>query len=200
MILLRKPFRSTRRSVLALLAAWLMSSILTAAVPLERASAAAPPRPSQFDVEAVYLFDFVRFTRWPSQPDGGIDLCVAGQPDMLAALKRTIAGESINGFPLRARGVDRLDQETGCDLLYLNGRDAPTDALLHQANGRAILTVSDTQDFLTRGGMIQFIVDHDRVRFAVNLDPVHHSGLILSSELLKVALRVDGAPGNGGSR
>jgi hypothetical protein len=48
--------------------------------------------------------------------------------------------------------------------------------------------------FLDRGGMIQFMVQDKRVRFAVNLAPALQAHLNVSSELLKVAVAVQGNP------
>jgi uncharacterized protein len=54
----------------------------------------------------------------------------------------------------------------------------------------AVLTVSDFPEFLKRGGMIQFVLEGNRVRFEVNLSAAKNAGLTLSSELLKVAAAV----------
>ena len=53
-----------------------------------------------------------------------------------------------------------------------------------------ILTVGDQPDFLKRGGMIQFVLEGNKVRFEVNLTAAKKAGLTLSSELLKVATAV----------
>ena len=45
--------------------------------------------------------------------------------------------------------------------------------------------------------MIQFILDGNRVRFEVNLTNTEDAGLNLSSELLKVAVRVTRTPRSG---
>jgi len=57
-----------------------------------------------------------------------------------------------------------------------------------------VLTVSDAPDFLKYGGMIQFVSEDNRVRFAVNLDAVNRTHIVLSSELLRVASSVTGGP------
>lgn len=44
--------------------------------------------------------------------------------------------------------------------------------------------------FSERGGMIQFVLEKDKIRFEVNLTNTEHAGLNLSSELLKVAIAV----------
>jgi len=53
------------------------------------------------------------------------------------------------------------------------------------------LTVSDMPRFTERGGMVEFVVDSSRVRFQVNLTTAERAGLTLSSQLLKVAIRVE---------
>jgi hypothetical protein len=52
--------------------------------------------------------------------------------------------------------------------------------------------VSDTPDFITQGGCIQFTFAGNRIRFEVNLEAAQDAGLGLSSELLKVASSVHG--------
>ena len=44
--------------------------------------------------------------------------------------------------------------------------------------------------------MIQFVPRDNRIRFEVNLPATEEAGLTLSSELLKVAVKVIGKPGN----
>jgi hypothetical protein len=45
--------------------------------------------------------------------------------------------------------------------------------------------------------MIQFLAVNNRIRFSVDLRPAERSGVSLSSELLKVALAVNGKAGGG---
>jgi hypothetical protein len=47
-------------------------------------------------------------------------------------------------------------------------------------------------DFLRRGGMIQFVLHDERVRFEINLTTAASARLTVSSELLKVASSVVG--------
>jgi hypothetical protein len=63
-----------------------------------------------------------------------------------------------------------------------------------------VLTVGDAPDFLERGGMIQFVLVANRVRFEVNLDAAREAGLQLSAELLKVAAKVVAQNPPGGQR
>jgi hypothetical protein len=42
--------------------------------------------------------------------------------------------------------------------------------------------------------MIQFLLENKKVRFSVDLPPAEQSGLVLSSQLLKVAVYVNSKP------
>lgn len=159
-----------------------------------------PRKPSQYDVQAVYLYDFAHFVRWPaSAAEGKLDFCIAGQSFYVDALTRIAAGETIEGRSIGVRSVQRPEDETGCGILFIGAMAKDhLDSLLAASTGKPVLTVSDIPGFLDHGGMIQFLLINNRVRFAVDLQPVQRSGISLSSELLKVAVKVNGKPLGGG--
>jgi hypothetical protein len=180
------------------LVAWLLAVISS----LSGVARAQRAKPSQFDVQAVYLYDFAKFVRWPAavKSSAPLGLCVAGQTIYVEALMRIVAGEQIGGRPVTVRGIERPEQEDGCAIVFIGA--AMKDhlkSLVAASEGKPILTVSDVPGFLEQGGMIQFVLTENRVRFAVNLGPVDRNGLALSSELLKVALTVNGKPSGGGA-
>lgn len=177
------------------LAALLLLSLACAVVD------ASPPakEPSQADVEAVYLYDFGKFVRWPAVAGTGpMLICTTGSEPFSSGLQALVAGESIEGRSLAVRRVLHPGDTAGCAILFIDSTDrAREQELLASVADKPTLTVSDAPDFLAQGGMIQFVLDSHRVRFAVNLKPVARSDLSLSSELLKVAVSVIGAPEGG---
>ncbi len=62
--------------------------------------------------------------------------------------------------------------------------------VLASLGATSVLTVSDLPRFTQRGGMVQFVLEGNRIRFEVNATAVERAGLALSSELLKVAVNV----------
>ena len=156
---------------------------------------------SRYDIEAVYLFDFAKFVRWPAGPEQGtLNICAAAPAEFIDALKKVSTGEHIDTHPLAVRAVQSPGDVEGCAILFI-GSSAKTgmESLLAASAGKGILTVSDIPGFLDQAGMIQFLIVDNRVRFAVNLRPAASSGVSLSSELLKVAVSVKGGAGNGGT-
>lgn len=166
------------------------------------AEAATVSQPSQSEVEAVYLFDFGRFVRWPAGTDQGqMSLCVAGSPSFSAGLEKIVVNEKIGGRTLEVRRVSRAKDENGCAILFIDATQREhAEELLQGVADQPTLTVSDLPDFLSRGGMVQFQLVEKRVRFSVNLDAVNHVRLTMSSELLKVAMSVKGRAPEGGAQ
>jgi hypothetical protein len=164
--------------------------------------AAVVSQPSQSDVEAVYLFDFGKFIRWPAGSDQGpMSICVAGAPSFSTGLEKVVANENISGRPLEVRRVSRAEDESGCAILFIDTTQREhVDELLQAVADKPTLTVSDLPDFLSHRGMIQFQLVQKRVRFSVDLNVVNRSHLIISSELLKVAMRVKGHTPEGGAQ
>ena len=153
-------------------------------------------RPSEYQVEAAYLYNFGKFVVWPS-PDrssGDFDVCILGSDPFGSTLDQTISNATINGKKVAARRIGKAQDATGCRIVFLAASEAGRlSSDLGVLNKMGALTVSDLPRFLDRGGMIQFVIEGDKVRFAVNLSATQQAGLTLSSELLKVAIRVVGS-------
>jgi hypothetical protein len=150
-------------------------------------------RPTQYDVEAVYLLNFAKFVRWPqtSGAQRAVSICVLGDESFATILDRTVGGEKVNGQPVIEKRISRTDEASACSILYIGASHAAqAGSVLALLQEQPVLTVSDMPEFLERGGVIQFVVRDNRVRFEVNLEPTTRDGLMLSSELLKVAVKV----------
>ena len=153
-----------------------------------------------YDVEAAYLYNFGRFVHWPGDPSPAqsFNICVLGEERLNHNLDAVVAGVSIQGEPAAARHIRSVAESEGCRILYLGpGEAAHLQADLAALQKKPMLTVSDQTGFLELGGMVQFVMQQYKVRFAVNLTPAQDAGLTFSSELLKVAKQVRGSLAQG---
>ena len=164
------------------------------------AHAGLAQKTSRDDVQAAYLYNFGKFVRWPQTTDRGpLLVCIAGRDPFGQAVAKLVEGEEITGRQVEERDLESPEGVGGCSILFVGlGEHAREDSFLAGAEGKPILTVGDGADFLTRGGMIQFLLVGDHVRFAVNLEAINRHRITVSSELLKVAVKVTGNPGMGG--
>jgi hypothetical protein len=146
---------------------------------------------SAAELVAVYLVNFVRFTRWPSDvlPDGStIVVCVGGDGRVADSLARAIRNRPINGHPLAIRKTTLDHSFEGCHVLYAPDLDGTSaERLIQTTSMQPILTVSDAADFAEIGGVANFFVDNGRMKFAVNPNAAVRARLRISSRLLTLA-------------
>lgn len=153
----------------------------------------AQPRPSEYQVKAAYLFNFGQFAQWrtPANIGDTFPICVLGRDPFGAALDTAVAGGTLDGRPAIVRRIAQPKEAPGCRIVFVSASEAAQ--LAQTISGLSVwrvLTVSDLPDFTRRGGMIQFVPASDRVRFEVNLASAEDAGILLSAELLKVAVVV----------
>jgi hypothetical protein len=162
-------------------------------------SAFSQPKPSEYDVKAAYLFNFGKFMHLSGSAVNAqhetFDICVLGRDPIGHVLDDITTHESISNHAVRVQRVADAYAAKECQVVFISAEEGDGISADLAALGKAdVLTVSDAPDFLRSGGMIQFVTQRGHVRFAVNLDAVQHTHVVLSSELLRVALSVTGKP------
>lgn len=160
---------------------------------------AQQPKASESEVKAAYLYNFGRFVQWPpgaaASKGNSFPICVFGQDPFGAVLDATLSGESIDGKAVVAKRVSKAQDALDCRVLYISAsEDSRLKEILVTLDKAGVLTVSDIPQFSQRGGMIQFVVVANKIRFEVNLTTAQDAGLTLSSDLLKVAVAVRKSP------
>lgn len=160
-------------------------------------------KPGEYQVKAAYLYNFGRFVEWPAKlttaNTGSFTICILGEDPFGPALDTTLAGETIGNQRVAARRISSPQMSTDCRILFISSSEANRlNQIIEALDKSAVLTVSDIPQFLQRRGMIQFVMEENRIRFEVNLAAAQRAGLTLSSELLKVAtvVRKNPQPGD----
>ena len=146
---------------------------------------------TEYRIKAAFLYNFTSFVTWPDNLAGESEftLCVFGD-DPFGELLDKLAGKSVNGRQLVVRRLESLALLDQCKLVFIS--EMPSDqlgaalALLH---GLPVLTVSDIHGFTELGGIIEFRIIENKVRFDINVNAAESSGLNISSKLLSLASR-----------
>jgi len=162
-------------------------------------SALGQQKPNEYQVEAAYLYNFGRFVEWPNKgaiaQTSPFTICVLGEDPFGQALDTTLAGETIGKQRVAARRISSPQMSTDCQILFISSSETKRlNQIIEALDKSAVLTVSDIPQFSQRRGMIQFVLEGNRIRFEVNLTATQRAGLTLSSELLKVATAVRNNP------
>ena len=159
-----------------------------------RAQTHAPTE--EYRLKAAFVYRFPQFVEWPPHALDGHDqvsLCVTRPNPFGALLQELVAGETLNGRSLAVREIDRPSEVDGCQVLFIAAAETGVKAVLDAATMHAVLTVGESPRFLDEGGVINLQVIGRRVRFEVSPAAAERVGLRLSSQLLRLAIRVRGA-------
>lgn len=172
-----------------------LAALIVAGVTLSVPSLAEASAPTESEVKAAYLYNFGRFVEWPARARAAkgesFKICVLGEVPFRAVLYKTVGGETIDGKPVVVKSLSAVQEAGDCHILFIGSSErGELKEILAAADGTAALTVSDMPEFTRRGGMIQFLLENNRVRFQINVAAAEHAGLALSSQLLRVAVRV----------
>ena len=154
---------------------------------------------AQFSIDAVkaaYLFRFAQYVEWPEAPaESPFVFAVIGAEDIAVHLERLLNGMTVNGRHATVRRVTRAQELEGAQVLYVGASAFDrTRALRAIAIKRPILIVTDDENGLDGGGVINFIEVDRNLRFEISLNAADRSGLKINSALLSVAARVERRP------
>lgn len=142
---------------------------------------------TEYDLKAAYLLNFADYVAWPSPPKP-VTICVYGNNPFKAATVDTLMNAKAGQIDAVFKYPRQSEQLAECNILYLAQSEqdnfGKTIALLHDA---PVLTVTDIQDGLPQGSMINLITESNRLRFEINVNTVLASKLKISSKLLKLA-------------
>ncbi len=86
---------------------------------------------------------------------------------------------------------ERLNVLKRCHILFVCPSEKQNfSRLIDLVKNSAVLTIADTQGFLEAGGMVNFTLEDNKVRFQVNLSAAKKAKLQMRSQLLRLATKV----------
>jgi hypothetical protein len=150
---------------------------------------------SEYQVKAAYLYNFAKFVEWPARDFANstapIQLCVLNDPSFGSELNQIVKGKVVAGHPVSVVPVQTPEQSRSCHILFVNAsQNAQARHVIEVLRDTSVLTVGETKGFVEDGGIINFVLQDDRVQFQVNHKAAKQAGLGISSRLLAIAKAV----------
>jgi hypothetical protein len=192
MELLRRTARTQKGSGLMRFSGvlWIMSALLLLAG--GRPLPAQTAIPAEYQIKAVFLFNFAQFVEWPPEafPEAQAPLVIGvlGEDPFGAYLDETVRGEKLNGHLVVVQRYRRAEEIGACHVLFISRSEADRlEPILAGLKGRSVLTVGDFDGFARRGGMIRFVRENNKIRLRIGLETAKAARMTISSKLLRPA-------------
>lgn len=150
--------------------------------------------PTKYQVKAAFVYNFMKFITWPEEslngPDDKFIVAVIGEGRINEPLAK-IHGKLIDGYEIRFIQFNNEEDLMFSHVLFINSSDDYTIAqVVAKTRDKPTLTIAHSNGFLKIGGMINFVIDEESVRFEMNNEAAKRSGLKISAKLLRLAVRV----------
>ncbi len=161
------------------------------------ASAALPnahaqsPEVREYQIKAAFIYNFLKFVDWPRDalPDGSetINICVL-RDDPFADALESIKGKTVKSRRVAVRRIEPGRELETCQVVFIGSSEGKRlPRVIESLQGLNVLTVGEMDRFVELGGIINFFVQNNRLRFEINVNSAERAGLKLSSQLLSLA-------------
>jgi hypothetical protein len=152
---------------------------------------AQTPIAREYQIKAVFLFNFTQFVEWPAtsfKETDAIVIGILGGNPFGTYLDEAVHGEKVNGHPLVVQHYRQVEDVKTCHILFINASEThQLKQVFAVLKSRSILTVSDADNFTKQGGMIRFFTENKKTRIRINLNATKNADLTISSKLLRLA-------------
>jgi len=139
------------------------------------------PALSESQVKALFLFNFAKYVDWPqdafASDDAPIVIGLVGQESFEDALKQVVGGKNVNGRSVVVKQVASTNEYRNCHILFIGASEKEhIREILGAVKDLPVLTVGETEDFLSQDGMIGVGKKANRIRLQINLILCRPSG------------------------
>lgn len=152
-------------------------------------------------VKAALIYRLTNYVEWPDAafagPGAAFGIGIAGADQLAAELTEFAAGRRVLNRPLAVRRrTAGPDPFKDVQLLFIGREESAQLASIIRAAPPNALIVTESENALRHGSVVNFVIVDGQVRFEVSLEAAQKRNLRLSSRLLSVAQAVHagGAP------
>lgn len=166
----------------------------------------------EYQIKAAFLYNFIKFVDWPKEkatdPNAPLTIGIIGKDPFQDAfepvgdkdtkgrkvlIKRFKPWEELKKSGEKDKSL--LDREIEalrkCHLLFIcSSEEKNLKEIINLVKDHSILTVGEMNGFLESGGIINFVMEEQKVRFEINVTNAKRAKLQIRSQLLRLAKRV----------
>ena len=179
------------------------------------AARAESAREREYKIKAAFVYNFIKFIDWPEEKktdkDAPITIGILGPNTFVKAFdplkNKQVKGRGlvIKQFEEREKleksrkkndsaWKETLEALKKCKVVFIctceSKKPKVSVEIIKALKGSGILVVGEVPGFLENGGVVNFLVKNEKVRFEINLASAERNGLEIRSRLLKLATRV----------
>ena len=166
----------------------------------------------EYKIKAAFLYNFIKFVDWPKEKavedNESVVIGIIGKNPFGDAFepvknKKVKGNDTIIKYYKSFKELKKLKEDNkseyenivkelrDCYLLFIcsSEKDNLVD-ILNLVKDHSVLTVGEMPGMLEVNGIINFLLEENKVRFEINLNSARESKLVVRSQLLRLAKNV----------
>jgi len=166
----------------------------------------------EYKIKAAFLYHFLKFVDWPKErtvtDDESIVIGIIGKNPFGGAFesvknKKVKGKDTIIKYFRGFNELKKIEEENSseyeniveelrkCHLVFICSSEEDSLAdIIKLVKNHNILTVGETPGVLEVNGIINFLIEENKVRFEINLNTARESKLVIRSQLLRLAKNI----------
>lgn len=169
----------------------------------------------EYQIKAAFLYNFVKFVDWPQEKTSNTNepviIGIIGNNPFGNAFKpiEDKTHEDLHGKPIvikyfKSFGELKKSDENSkdnpqkelevlrkCHLLFIcSSQQKNLSQILDAVKDSYVLTVGESPEFIGLGGIINFVLEDEKIRFEINVTAANKAQLKIRSQLLRLAKKV----------
>jgi hypothetical protein len=171
--------------VLFMIACWLFLNTCSEAVAQNEENA-------EYPVKLAFLYNFTKFVEWPPESyreaSAPLAICIVGHDPFNPDLETELRTRKVGDHPVEVRPLRATDTVNACHVVFVPVTEKDhAGKIMKGLRGSNTLTVGESDGFAAMGGIINLVVEGDKIRFEVNPAAADRAGLKISAKLLSMA-------------
>jgi hypothetical protein len=182
---------------------WLMPLLLACSLALSFACTACAQESGEgvidreYPLKALFLYNFASYVDWPTDTFANDQvpfvIGVLGSTPIDSTLNEIAASKKIAGRTIVIQHYAEVSDLKPCQILFISRSVSQQQQrrAIEAEKDRAVLVVGESENFAAGGGIINFFVQSNKIRFEINVAAAKQQQLKVNSKLLGMAKIVD---------
>lgn len=145
----------------------------------------------EYEVKANYLLTFLKYTECPGAKDTPLTISVLGKNPFAGYLMK-FDSKKFNGRTVKVSFLESAEEALKLShhhiLFVCSEMELKQKELLKKLSSKSTLTLGENKWFLSSGGMINFVIKDNKIRWKVNHKVIKERKVKISSKVLRLAL------------
>jgi hypothetical protein len=147
---------------------------------------------TESEIKATFLFNLGRFITWPANAFSDslsvFRICVLGQAPFKEELDIVVRDQRIAGHVVKIERLTQVEDTGNCHILFVSDSEQlRLLSIFKWIAQQPILTVSDIENFVRQGGMVEFYPRRGQIRLIMDPQMIKEVGLKPSARLLSIS-------------